>query len=131
VTLITRRFDLLNNLLLAGGALLLMVYAIARPDDVRAFFASRYARYGSSTLLSIVFFSAIGLLLYWVAYQNDDWRLDMTASRSFHGSAGDGQPADASWTSRSMSSASTASASAASASRRASCSTTSPPPAPI
>lgn len=83
VTLITRRFELLNNLLLAGGALLLMVYAVARPDDVRAFFASRYARYGSSTLLSILFFSAIALLLYWVAYQNDDWRVDMTASGLF------------------------------------------------
>jgi ABC-type uncharacterized transport system involved in gliding motility auxiliary subunit len=83
ITLITRRFDLVNNLLLAGGALLFMVYAIARPDDVRAFFASRSARYGSSTLLSIVFFAAIGLLLYWVAYQNDDWRLDLTASRLF------------------------------------------------
>jgi ABC-type uncharacterized transport system involved in gliding motility auxiliary subunit len=82
-TLITRRFDLANSLLLAGGALLLMVYTIARPDDVRAFFSSRYARYGSSTLLSILFFAAIGLLLYWVAYQNDEWRLDVTSSQLF------------------------------------------------
>lgn len=83
ISLITRRFDLLNNLLLAGGALLLMVYAVARPDELRTFFASRTARYGSSTLLSVLFFAAIGLLLYWVAYKNDEWRLDLTASRLF------------------------------------------------
>ncbi|MDT8307360.1 MAG: GldG family protein, partial [Anaerolineae bacterium] len=49
------------------------------PHDVRAFFASRYARYGGSTLLSILFFSATALILYWVAYQNDSWRIDVTA----------------------------------------------------
>lgn len=79
VTLVTRRFELLNNLLLAGGALSLLLFALFRPEDLRAFFASRYARYGSSTLLSVLFFSATALLLYWVTYQNDDWRVDMTA----------------------------------------------------
>ncbi|MDT8307470.1 MAG: hypothetical protein RRC07_16175, partial [Anaerolineae bacterium] len=61
VTLVTRRFELFNNLLLASGALLLLVFALFHPHDVRAFFASRYARYGSSTLLSILFFSATAL----------------------------------------------------------------------
>lgn len=79
LTGITRRFDLINNLLLAGGALSLLLFAVLRPDDVRRFFASRTARYGSSTLLSILFFSATVVLLYYVAFQNDDWRVDLTA----------------------------------------------------
>lgn len=83
MTLITRRFELVNNLLLGGGALILLFYAASQPDRLRAFFQSRYARYGSSTLLSILFFTAIALLLYWLAYQNDDWRVDMTSSGLF------------------------------------------------
>jgi ABC-type uncharacterized transport system involved in gliding motility auxiliary subunit len=82
-TLITRRFELVNNLLLGGGALLLLIYVISQPEAVRAFFSSRYARFGSSTLLSILFFSAIALLLYWLAYQNDDWRVDLTSGALF------------------------------------------------
>lgn len=83
ITLITRRFELVNNLLLGGGALVLLFYAASQPDTLRAFFQSRYARYGSSTLLSILFFTVIALLLYWLAYQNDDWRVDMTSSGLF------------------------------------------------
>ncbi len=83
ITLITRRFELVNNLLLGGGALVLLFYAASQPDRMRAFFQSRYARYGSSTLLSILFFTAIALLLYWLAYQNDDWRVDMTSAGLF------------------------------------------------
>lgn len=83
VTLITRRFELANNLLLGGGALLLLVFAISRPDDVRQFVSGRHARYGTSTVLSIAFFAAIAVLLYWMAYENEDWRLDVTASGEF------------------------------------------------
>lgn len=83
ITLITRRFELVNNLLLGGGALLLLFYAASQPQALRAFFQSRYARYGSSTLLSILFFTAIAVLLYWLAYQNDDWRVDMTSGALF------------------------------------------------
>jgi len=83
VTVITRRFELVNNLLLGGGALLLLLFALARPDQVRDFVSGRQARYGASTVLAIIFFAAIGVLLYWIAYQNDDWRLDVTETGQF------------------------------------------------
>jgi ABC-type uncharacterized transport system involved in gliding motility auxiliary subunit len=83
LTVITRRFEPGNNALLGAGALLLLFYAASQPDAVRAVFQSRYARFGSSTLLSILFFTAIALFLYWLAYQNDDWRVDMTSDALF------------------------------------------------
>lgn len=83
VTLITRRFELVNNLLLGIGGLLLLVFALVRPEDVRRFVSGRQARYGTSTLLSVLFFAAIALLLYWMAYQNDDWRWDVTETGEF------------------------------------------------
>ncbi len=83
VTTITRRFELLNNLMLSGGALLLLVYAFARPDALRAFVGGRHARYGASTVLSILFFIAIAVVLYWLAYQNSNWRLDVTETGEF------------------------------------------------
>lgn len=83
ITLITRRFDPVNNLLLGGGALVLLLFAVARPDQIRAFVSGRQARYGASTILSILFFAAIGVLLYWLAYQNDDWRIDVTETGEF------------------------------------------------
>lgn len=83
ITLITRRFELANNLLLGLGGLLLLVFAVVRPDDVRRLVSGRQARYGTSTVLSVLFFAAIALLLYWMAYQNDDWRWDVTESGEF------------------------------------------------
>lgn len=83
VTVVTRRFELLNNLLLGGGAVLLLAYAFLRPDEIRAFIGGRQARYGASTLLSILFFAAIAVMLYWIAYQNNDWRIDVTETGEF------------------------------------------------
>ena len=83
VTAITRRFELANNLLLGGGALLLLLFAVARPGDVRQFVSGRHARYGTSTFLSILFFAAIAILLYWITYQNSDWRVDVTETDEF------------------------------------------------
>ncbi len=83
VSVITRRFELLNNLLLGAGALVLLLFALARPDQVREFVSGRQARYGASTILAILFFAAIGVLLYWIAYQNDDWRIDVTETGQF------------------------------------------------
>lgn len=82
-TIITRQFELINNVLLGSGALLLLIYAFLRPDDIRAFVGGRQARYGASTVLSIIFFAAIAVLLYWMAYQNEDWRLDVTEAGEF------------------------------------------------
>jgi len=83
VTIITRRFELLNNLLLGSGAILLLIYAVVRPNDIREFMGGRQARYGTSTVLSILFFAAIAALLYWMAYQNEGWRVDVTESGEF------------------------------------------------
>lgn len=81
--LITRRFDLLTNALLLSGALLLLLFAVLRPDDVRRFFSRRQTRYGSTTLLSVILFAAIAVLLFWIAYQNPDWRYDTTEEGAF------------------------------------------------
>jgi ABC-type uncharacterized transport system involved in gliding motility auxiliary subunit len=83
VYLITRRFEPATNLLLAGGALLLLLFAVIRPDDVRRLLSGRQARYGSSTVLSILFFTAIMVLLYWIAFQNSHWRWDATETGDF------------------------------------------------
>lgn len=81
--IVTRDFDLITNLLFGGGALLLLAFAVLRPDDVRALFARRQTRYGLSTVLSILFFTAIMVLIYWIAFQNDDWRADLTETGMF------------------------------------------------
>jgi ABC-type uncharacterized transport system involved in gliding motility auxiliary subunit len=83
IYLITRRFEPATNLLLAGGALLLLLFAVIRPDDVRQLLSGRQARYGSSTVLSILFFAAIMVLFYWIAYQNSQWRWDTTETGEF------------------------------------------------
>lgn len=83
VYLITRRFDLTTNLLFAGGAILLLLFAILRPDDLRQLASRRQARYGASTTLSILFFAAIMGLLYWIAFQNPGWRWDVTETGEF------------------------------------------------
>lgn len=80
---VTRSFDLLTNGLLVAGIIALLLYVIFRPDDIRRLAGGRQVRYGTITTLSIVFFAVIGVLLYWIAYQNDDWRLDLTATNEF------------------------------------------------
>lgn len=78
-----RRWDLLPNLLFAGGALFLILFAIIRPDDVRQLLSGRTARYGTSTVLSVLFFLAIVVLAYYLTYQNSDWRYDATETSEF------------------------------------------------
>lgn len=83
VLFITRRADITSNALLIGGALLLLLFALLRPDDVRRMMSGRQARYGFSTVLSILFFTAITIILYWIAYRNADWRWDLTETARF------------------------------------------------
>lgn len=83
VTFVTRRFDLLNNLLLGLGVLALLFFAVARPDAVRQMVSGRRVRYGLSTVLAIVFFGAIATLGYYLVYQNSDWRWDVTETQEF------------------------------------------------
>ncbi|RMG92206.1 MAG: hypothetical protein D6706_17260 [Chloroflexi bacterium] len=80
---VIRRWDLTTNLLFASGAILLLLFAILRPDDVRRLASGRQARYGTSTVLSILFFLAITVLVYYLAYQNTDWRFDATETNEF------------------------------------------------
>ena len=80
---VLRRWDLLPNLLFAGGALFLLLFAIVRPDDVRRLMSGRQTRYGTSTLLSVVFFLAIVVLGYYLTYENTDWRYDATETSEF------------------------------------------------
>ncbi len=80
---VTRRFDTVTNLLFGLGALLLLLFAFFRPDDVRRLAGRRQTRYGVSTLLAVLFFAAIAILIYWIAYQNPDWRYDVTEEGIF------------------------------------------------
>lgn len=80
---VTRQWDLATNIPLASGLLLLLLFAVARPDDVRQLMSGRQARYGTSTFLSVVFFAVIGILLYYITSQNPDWRYDATATNEF------------------------------------------------
>jgi ABC-type uncharacterized transport system involved in gliding motility auxiliary subunit len=82
VYFVTRRWDWLPNLLLAGSGLLLVLFAVLWPDDVRARLGGRGGRYGGALLISL-FFTAVFALLYYVSYQNSDWRYDATADNAF------------------------------------------------
>jgi len=82
VYFVTRRWDWLPNLLLASSGLLLVLFAILWPENVRARLSNRGGRYGG-TLLVILFFTAVFALLYYVSYQNSDWRYDATADNAF------------------------------------------------
>jgi len=77
------RFTTLVNILLGLGALLLLLFAVFRPDDVRIMLSGRKVRYGLNTFLSILFVVAIAAILYYVAYRNNDWRYDVTETGEF------------------------------------------------
>ena len=81
--LFTREFNLLSNLPIVGGALLLLFYVVLRPDEVRRALSGRRVRYGANTVLAVLMFAAIGILLYWIALQNADWRVDLTEENQF------------------------------------------------
>jgi ABC-type uncharacterized transport system involved in gliding motility auxiliary subunit len=80
---ITRTFDVVTNSLLVAGIVALLLFVIFRPDDIRRLAGGRQIRYGTITALSILLFAVIGVLLYWITFQNDDWRLDLTATNEF------------------------------------------------
>jgi ABC-type uncharacterized transport system involved in gliding motility auxiliary subunit len=80
---IKRNFELITNLPLLAGVLCLLVYTVLRPDDVRRLVSGRRAKYGANTFLAILFFTIIAVLVYWIAFQNPDWRLDLTETDEF------------------------------------------------
>lgn len=82
------RFDMATNLLLGSGGLLLLGYALLQPEVIRTFLVGPgpdgyAARRTTANLLLIAFFAGVALLLYWLAVQNPDWRLDLTETRDF------------------------------------------------
>lgn len=81
--IITRAFDVVTNSLLVAGVISLLLYVIFRPDDIRRLAGGRQVKYGTITILSIVLFAVMAVLLYWIAYENEDWRLDLTATNEF------------------------------------------------
>ncbi|MCK5920596.1 MAG: GldG family protein, partial [Methylococcales bacterium] len=81
--MITRIFDLIPNALVIAGVILLGLFVYLRPHDVRNLLGRRSARYGTSSLLSTLFLLTIGIILYWLAYQNPDWRVDLTETSDF------------------------------------------------
>jgi hypothetical protein len=83
VAVFIRRLDTPIFIVWAAGALLLLLFAALRPDDVRHMLSGRQARFGLSTLMAILFFAAIAVLLYWIVSQFDDWRLDVTETQEF------------------------------------------------
>jgi ABC-type uncharacterized transport system involved in gliding motility auxiliary subunit len=83
VYVVTRQANITTNALLISGALLLLLFALLRPDDVRRMMSGRQTHYGTTTLLSILFFTAITIILYWIAYRNSDWRWDLTETSEF------------------------------------------------
>lgn len=78
-----RQWDLLTNLTIALGAIFFLLYALVNPDDVRELLSGKTAQYGLSTFLSSLFFTAIVVLIYFLAYQNPDWRYDATETKEF------------------------------------------------
>jgi ABC-type uncharacterized transport system involved in gliding motility auxiliary subunit len=83
VYIVSGRWDNSVNLLLLGGGVALLLFALLRPDEVRQLFSGRQIRYGSNTFLAILFFVAIAIVLYVIAYQNSNWRYDVTEAREF------------------------------------------------
>ncbi|MFZ0548515.1 MAG: GldG family protein [Candidatus Promineifilaceae bacterium] len=80
---ITRAFDTFTVPFLVAGVIAFLLFVIIRPDDVRRIAGERQVRYGTITTLSIVLFTILGILLYVIAYQRDNWRLDLTATNEF------------------------------------------------
>lgn len=71
------------SLLLVAGAFLLIFTAVRQPARVRELVAGRTTRYGVANGLLVGLFTAVFLLLYWIAYQNPQWRLDTTADQQY------------------------------------------------
>ncbi|MCA9981712.1 MAG: Gldg family protein, partial [Anaerolineales bacterium] len=71
------------SLLLVSGALLLIFTAVRDPARVRELVAGRTTRYGVANGLLVVLFTAVFILLYWIAYQNPQWRLDTTTAQEY------------------------------------------------
>ncbi|MCP5098026.1 MAG: GldG family protein [Chloroflexi bacterium] len=80
---VTRRWDLLPNLLIGGGLLCLLGFAMLRPDTVRERLSGRYARYGTGNLIFILLFTTLFVFIYILTANNEDWRIDATETNEF------------------------------------------------
>ena len=70
--------------LLAGGAVLIVLSLLLRPDVLRRAFGIRTVRYGSNALVySAVFLVILGLLNYVAGQSRFTWRQDFTANKQY------------------------------------------------
>jgi len=82
IWLINRRFDFVVAIPLFSGLLLVILYVIIRPAEVRGALSGRQARYGGNAILMIVAF--IGILLF-VNYLSNRYhtRWDVTEEKAY------------------------------------------------
>jgi len=80
--LITKKLDLITEILLGVGLLLLAVYVLLRPGDVRRALTGRQARYGSNALLMSLAFIGILILINFLAGRHH-LRADWTAEKQY------------------------------------------------
>lgn len=74
---------LFNDLLLIAGCLLLLFFIIKYPQGVQRLLGMRTVRYAGNSLASTLFLTLICLILYGIAWQNKNWRLDLTETGEF------------------------------------------------
>jgi len=79
---VERRFTVPAEALLGGGAVLLAVYTLLCPDEVRRLLTGRQVRYGSNTAVMVVAFLGILILVNFIAARHYR-RFDLTAAKEF------------------------------------------------
>lgn len=80
--LITKELDLVAEILLGVGLVLVAAYVLLRPGEVRQALTGRQARYGSNALVMSLAFLAILVLLNFLAGRHH-LRADWTASKEY------------------------------------------------
>src|SRR3990172_7699450 len=73
----TQQFQLVRDILLVAGILLLVAYALLRPGDVGAFLGQRQVRYGTNALVQVLALVAIlGVVNYFTLPISDTLKLN-------------------------------------------------------
>lgn len=80
--LITKKLDLVTEILLGVGLFLVATYVLLRPAEVRRALTGRQARYGSNTLVMSVAFLGILVLVNFLAGRHH-LRADWTAEKAY------------------------------------------------
>lgn len=80
--LITKELDLVTDILLGAGLILMAVYVLLRPREVQRALTGRQARYGSNTLIMSLAFIGILILLNYLGARHH-LRADWTAEKQY------------------------------------------------